>query len=540
MRKADSAHPEHCMRLATRSTYQADTELQVVPKDIQSISELLHTFCADCEINHCRGCMSPVQCVPPCSQTDECDAVKCCARARVIAIFEILRVLDFHHLNELSSSQKCMGDTVTKASKKRPSAVGPAGTGYATDELQFGGFGGYDGDAGMDGQYGWGFGDQDNPEWGWGNDDLFLESPSLDPWGGGWGALSGSGPRHKAKANTEPKQSKNTSRRPTRTSKSKMEKDVTSNGTRSRDNASNWVFRALAVYLPNPYADSPALFDFVPHPSITALLQLSYLPETLGALLRNDSVADWIARSETYQTMLRLLRRLADCELTIRLLVSRGWSKTKSCGIDSFIRGDGEIVWERGEDGDVVRMAPLYNHFEKLTKQSEAYLTGISSIAGDMEEAGIEEMSLCGDIIAVKEDLDRCLAVIGNISESGENEADEQMGKAPSNGEELDKAYERECEELAFKYVTLSEDGPAEGLVYRYFHYRGMVEASSNDTRIPKDRLYILKELAVMGTGLPPGIWVRVDEVRNDVMYVPPFHGTTILAKKIRMGIVRS
>jgi hypothetical protein len=288
--------------------------------------------------------------------------------------------------------------------------------------------------------------------------------------------------------------------------------------TRSWDDVSIWVFRALAVYLPNPYADSPAPFDFVPHPSICALLQLSYLPETLRALLRNDSVADWITRSETYQTMLRLLRRLADCELTIRLLVSQGWSKSKSCGIDSSIRGDGEVIWERDETGDVVRTAPLSNHFEKLTTQSEAYLTGMSSITGDIGETGIKEMSLCGDIIATKEDLDRCLAIIGTASDSDDVEVDEQTRKAPSNDKELDKFYERDCAQLAFKHVTLSEDGPAGGLVYRTFHYRNMVEASLNDTRIPKDRLYILKELAVMGTALPPGIWVRVDEVRNDVV----------------------
>jgi baculoviral IAP repeat-containing protein 6 len=425
---------------------------------------------------------------------------------------------------------------VTKASKKSSSTVGPAGTGYATNRLKSGGFDGYDDGMGIDGQYGWGSGGWDDPGLGWGMDGFSPEPSSLSPWGGGWGVLNDPEPSHKAKAVIKPKLNDKTNRRSTRASKRKTKKDVTSDGTRSWDDASNWVFRALAVYLPNPYTDSPAPFDFVPHPSIGALLQLSYLPEILGALLRNDSVADWIARSETYQTMLRLLRRLADCELTIRLLVSRGWSKTKSCGIDSIIRGDGEVVWERDEDGGVVRTAALYNHFEKLTKQCETYLTGMSSIAGDIGETGIKEMSLCGDIIAAKEDLDRCLAVIGTISELDENEADERAGKVPSNGEEFDKTYERECEELAFKYVTLSEDGPTGGLLYRTFHYRGMVEASANDTRIPKDRLHILKELAVMGTGLPPGIWVRVDEVRSDVMYVPSFHETTTLAQVSRIN----
>jgi len=487
--------------------------------DLRNIAELLHMFCADCGINHCRGCMSPVLCALPCGQVDECDTVKCCARARVIAIFEILAILDFHHLNELSNSQRRVDGTVTKASKKKSSTVGPGGTGYATDRLQSGGFDGYDDDMDL---YGLDFDGWDDSEWGWGHDGFSPEPSSLSPWGD-WSALVDSEPLYKAKTATKPKRGGKAGRRSTGATKSKTKKNTTSDGARGWDDTSNWVFHALTIYLPDPYADSPAPFDFVPHPSIGALLQLSYLPETLGALLRNDSVADWIARNETYQTMLRLLRRLADCELTIRLLVSRGWSKTKSCGIGSFIRGDGEVVWERDEDDGIVRAPPLYNHFEKLTKQCEAYLTGMTSIAGDIGETGIKEMSLCGDIIAAKEDLDRCLTVIGTISDSDENNADEQAGKAPSNSEEPDKAYERECEELAFKYVTLSEDGPTGGLVYRTFHYRDMVEASSNNTRIPKDRLHILKELAVMGTGLPPGVWVRVDEVRTDVMYVSPF-----------------
>jgi len=470
--------------------------------------------------------MSSVRCDSPCGRVDECDTVKCCAGVRVIAIFEILSILDFHHLSELSSSQRRVNSTVTKASKKKSSTVGPGGTGYATDRLQFGGFDGYDDDMDMDDQYGYDLDGWGGPGWGWEHDGFSPEPSSLNTLGGGWGPWVDSEPSHKAKTVTKPKRSKKTGQRSTGAVKSK---DVTSDGTRNWDDASNWVFRALTVYLPNPYTESPAVSDFVPHPSIEALLQLSYLPETLGALLRNDSVADWIARSETYQTMLRLLRRLADCELTIRLLVSRGWSKTKSCGMDSFIRGDGEVVWERDGDGGFVRTAPLYNHLEKLTKQCEAYLTGMSSIVGDIGETGIKEVSLCGDIIAAKDDLDRCLAVIGTVSDSDENAADERAGKAPSNGEELDKAYEHECEELAFKHVTLSEDGPTGGLLYPTFHYRDMVEASSNDTRIPKDRLHILKELAVMGTGLPPGIWVRVDEVRNDVMCVTTFHETTIL-----------
>lgn len=403
-----------------------------------------------------------------------------------------------------------------KTPKKKSSAVGPGRTGYSNDELQFVEFNGYDDNMDIAGQYslnsdGWG-----DPGWGWGQRVSSSEPFNPIPWGLGWGAPVNSEDSYKPNVVTG--RTKTNSRRATQATESKTENDVTSDGIHNWDDVSAWIFHALEAYLPNPDADSPAPFDFVPHPSICALLQLSYLPETLGALLRNDSVADWIARSETYQTMLRLLRRLAGCELTIRLLISRGWSKATSCGIGPFIRGDSEIVWESGGAGEIVRTAPLYNHFEKLTKQSVAYLTGITSIAGEIGETGIEEMSLCGDIIAAKEDLDRCLAIVGIVSGSVETKVDERTGKTPPSSEELDKFYERECAQLAFKHVTLSEDGPNGGLVYRTFHYRDMVEASSNDTRIPKDRLHILKELAVMGTALPPGIWIRVDEVRNDVM----------------------
>lgn len=407
-----------------------------------------------------------------------------------------------------------------KVSKEKPSTVGPGGTGYAADEFSSYGFDDYDDDTDDDSKYYSDSGSRNGSGWGWEQGGFFSQPSGFIPWGTDWGHSIISEPSYNPRTSARAKRNKEGNRNTTRAKGSQTKIDVISDTSHGWDDVSAWVFRALSAYLPNPYADSPASFDFVPHPSICALLQLSYLPETLGELLRNDSVTDWISRNETYQTMLRLFRRLADCELTIRLLVSEGWSKIKSCGIDSFIRGDGEVTWERDKAGGVTRTAPLYKHFEKLTKQSETYLTGISSIANDIGENEIKEMSLCGDIVVTKEDLDRCLTIIGSTSDPDEITTSEQINKGTPNDEELDKLYERECAELAFKYVTLSEDRPTGGHLYQTFHYRDMVEASSNDTRVPRDRVYILKELAVMGTVLPPGIWVRVDEVRNDVMKI--------------------
>lgn len=73
----------------------------------------------------------------------------------------------------------------------------------------------------------------------------------------------------------------------------------------------------ITMLLPAPYDDAAQIYDMLPHASITSLLQLSQLPALLARLLRNDSVADWISRDTVYHAMLALLRRMADCELTL-------------------------------------------------------------------------------------------------------------------------------------------------------------------------------------------------------------------------------
>ena len=82
------------------------------------------------------------------------------------------------------------------------------------------------------------------------------------------------------------------------------------------------IVRALNTvtgYLPSPYVEEPQMYDMLPHESITSLLALSLLPGLLDNPLRNDSVTDWIARIDVYHAMLALLRRMADCELTLEV-----------------------------------------------------------------------------------------------------------------------------------------------------------------------------------------------------------------------------
>lgn len=326
------------------------------------------------------------------------------------------------------------------------------------------------------------------------------------------------------------------------------------------------ALKTMAYYLPHPSSPSAATYDLIPHPSILPLLSLSQLPELLASLLRNDSVTEWVARSEVYYAMLELLRRLADCEVTFPLLIDRQWEKKDSPGIEAWMWGELDVVWETtmtNKETFYSRSLPLYSHFKKLTKQCEAFMAGASKLmeggadGAEPDEEMEKTVSLCGDIIATKDSIERAMKVIGKSVDSFEVEdevpaaassedvvivEDEDearrksgpmtrsrtkgKGKAPPPPEESElkpiavdeRLYTRECERLAFQHISLGEEDKGGGFVYRTFNYANKLKETEGKTRIPKDRLHLVKELAVMATSLPPGVWVRVDEVRNDAM----------------------
>jgi hypothetical protein len=263
-------------------------------------------------------------------------------------------------------------------------------------------------------------------------------------------------------------------------------------------------------------------------------------------LLRNDSVTDWVQRSDAYHAMVVLLRRMVDCELTVECLIQQRWEKSKSCGLEEWMWDDGEITWamEKNEHGASVyaRDPPLFDNFKRLNKQCEAFLAGASRMMmttgeeadDDDAEDMVQATSICGDITAAKDDIERAMVALGRLSStdySGSGGTIEEplkndmpmnngKGKGRDPAVDMEKAYSIECERLAFRHVdTLSADGRLGfGLDYANYNYAGQLRQTASDTRNPKDRLHLIKELAVMATCLPPGVWVRVDEVRHDAM----------------------
>ncbi|KAI0652529.1 hypothetical protein C8Q79DRAFT_938107 [Trametes meyenii] len=437
-----------------------------------NLLRMLHVVCKSCNMNHCRGCMSPVSCPSSCkgrAQGTTCSVETCCAKVRVVALFEALGGFDKQRLGERATSDERARKT-SKARKSKMNSVGPGGTGYGT------------------------------------------------------GHQGGRINEQKPVAS--------------------FKDDHRNSLALHFDEIIVRALRTVTSYLPAPYSEDPQIYDMVPHPSIASLLQMSQLPDLLGSLLRNDSITDWIARIDVYHAMLALLRRLADCELTLEVLVGPRWEISRSCGLEDWMWGDGTFEFEVDpETGEPTPGPPLYVHFKKLTKQCETFLAGASGMlesATDEEDAEtmVKAMSLCGDIIAAKDDIERAMAVMGknpadilagqcstlepsSTSADGADGKTEGKGKGISSTIDMGRAYVRECERLAFRHVTLSRPTPnGTGLDYPGYHYARELGQTANATRNPKDRLHLVKELAVMATSLPPGVWVRVDEIRNDAIKI--------------------
>ena len=282
------------------------------------------------------------------------------------------------------------------------------------------------------------------------------------------------------------------------------------------------AFNVLADLLPAPSSESVRAYDLVPHASVRSLLSLSKLPDVLASLLRNDSVTDWTARSEVYYSMLRLLRRMAECEPIAQVLFERRWEAARTPGLEAWMWGKQGVIGQKDQKYDIECSPPLYEYFNKLVKQGETFLTTTSHVQVTCTSrkcaSGAQARLLCGDIIAAGRNIQRIMDMQGKTT-----------GDLSST---VDKRYTEACDELAFKHVVLgSQKQPgrpweATGLAYLDFFFALNITGTQDATRNPKNHFRLASDLAILATSLPPGVWVRVDEVRNDVMCASFSHVT--------------
>lgn len=426
-----------------------------------SLIALLHAFCPNCNLSHCRGCATPMKCRRDC-KGDNCKVISCCADVRAIALFEVLGSVDREHIATIKSPSPVM--VVPMKLGLGGKTTGRGGTGYSTG-INYG---------------------------------TTIHSHNS---GGGRGSI------------------------PVTNRRTDLEIQV-------KEEELACALETVSCLLPNPYAPDPRPYDFVPHPSVLPLLLTSYFPEVIESLLRNDSVSDWGTRDKTYQNMLFLIRRMADSEVSARVLTNGRLEKKQSNGIDVWMFSEGDINWALDENGDAIVAAPLYEYFKKFTNQCQTFIDGMTEILAGEDNPTEETMrafSFCSDMIRTREDLEQNLRFLSDGPISRPKMAQPHMafaidarqkGKSKANDLSLglEKKYASWSETAAFAYVALHDQGETKGLVFSNHHYSKELKDTQNATRIPSQRLHLIRELASMSTSLPPGAWVRVDNARNDAM----------------------
>lgn len=439
-----------------------------------SLLYILHVQCDACKASFCRGCFKPLTCKPNCRGKSPCDVLSCCAEVRAIALFETLGALDRNYLASKldihSSGSPNKPSAKNKKQTQTTQTTGQGGTGYSVENRGASG-----------------------------STSSAKRPPEVDP-------------------------------------------SIGSNLTAIR------ALQFISQLLPNPTSDM--LYDLLPHPAIKHLLQLSFLPEILRELLRNDSVHEWTRQGDMYQVMIQLLQKLAESELSIEILAALGWEKKLSHGIDEFVWGTGELNLELSPTSSndqastestssqsiIARSPPLYEYFQKLVRQCNAFLSLVSqsgqSDDEETEQGTLQAQALCLAMIQAQDDLARAVEAWDRGTQSSSGGAVTATAAIASSssrdpkgkGRDIDpnismeQKYVTACEQLCFAHAVLSRDAPGGGLAYPSHALAQELADTAQSTRVPKKRLHLLKELSIMATSLPPGIWVRVDDVRNDAL----------------------
>ncbi|CEQ39374.1 SPOSA6832_00900, partial [Sporobolomyces salmonicolor] len=317
------------------------------------------------------------------------------------------------------------------------------------------------------------------------------------------------------------------------------------------------ALKLLARLLPQPDSPEATMYDFFPHSTLPALLSVSTLPDLLANLLRNDSVLEWQRRSDVYFAMIEVLQGLGHSEATLAVLFEERRDKAWSEGLGKWLRGEGDIVWERTkpavvagtiqgkgrgkkrkvdeeasvELGELILASPLFSLLKKLTIQAEAFRK--AALTGEFDDDDAALVGICGDFVSAGE---RCASLSKlwmahqdrekSPREGGHAKAAEPVinGRLKGKGKEkeasgwTEKDYVKACAALAYQTVEMSVDSPEGGKTFPTHHYKRDIDDTASSRRPHNSFVHLAKELAVLSTSLPPGIWLRVDEARVDVL----------------------
>jgi hypothetical protein len=335
------------------------------------------TQCETCDKTVCRGCGSRAT-----------SSGQCCSAGRAVILYEVLSVLDDTYLADrlhkpvvLTAAQQKAKAKVKKPTKAEQKAS-TSSIGYGTGAKA----------ANTGGAAGTGYS---------------VAAPEEDPYGyDGYNSDGDGSEFDEEEAYYVNQLAKVAPPPPVVAPSANVPKD------QAKDAAADKVFttalETISALLPHPDRDDANVYDFLPHPSLPYLLITSTFVDLLTDLLRNDSVADWTARSELYFAVLSTLEALGESESTLEVLCAERREKRWSSGLGSWMTGAGDVCWDRkvvvaspakGKGskkrkaekeavlGAPILAPPLFSFLRRLAKQSEAFrraaATGDSFTAHD-------------------------------------------------------------------------------------------------------------------------------------------------------------
>ncbi|KAM0752718.1 hypothetical protein T439DRAFT_323329 [Meredithblackwellia eburnea MCA 4105] len=217
-------------------------------------------------------------------------------------------------------------------------------------------------------------------------------------------------------------------------------------------------------------------------------------------------------------------------------------------------KSDADTEGQPNEDGEVILAPSLYTLLRRLVTQAEAFRKAATTGSFDGTDGDAELIGLCGDISTAGERCKGMLEVWEGMKkraagemdggEERKEEAEEEdqkekgkgkgkTGKGKGKGKAVveapvrtysDQDYTTACRALAYDSIDLStptsssDPSSSNGRSFPTHYYSTSINQSASSNRPHGGFVHLAKELAVLSTSLPPGIFLRVDEARIDVI----------------------
>lgn len=240
-------------------------------------------------------------------------------------------------------------------------------------------------------------------------------------------------------------------------------------------------------------------------PALGAMIELSLVQDRIAELLRNDSLQDATTRAGLYFAVFEFFERLGKHPDTLYLVCEDRFVKKQSSGLFAIstsknLEGKGKARANHhltlGQGGDSTT-ASLLACMSKIGIQSESLLKASRAIKSEFHTADAQDLLEIADRIAKLQ-----------LSMKPQNVVDRRKDGSGSKSQK-----DMTWKEYNLKHCITREENVLHYLV------KDLAAKANHLRHSPPNRIKrLVTEASEMETSLPPNIFVKVDEVRPDVM----------------------